>query len=243
MSNQMVFKRYEIKYMITHEQKECLKRLSAEFMRADEHGKNTICNIYFDTPDYRLIRESIEKPLYKEKLRLRSYGTATPTTEVFAEIKKKYKSVVYKRRIELPERNAMGYLCRGESIPDSQIKREIDYFLHFYGDIEPRVHISYRREALYSRTDSNFRITFDDTVLYRTEALSLCEAPYGTPILNEGDVLLEVKTAGGMPMWLVRWLNENGIYKRSFSKYGTAYAMMLRNKETDGQGKDSVIYA
>lgn len=143
MSYQSVFKRYEIKYLVTNEQKEMIMREMQKYMYADKYGKSTICNIYFDTPDFLLIRRSLEHPLYKEKLRLRSYGVAKHDSTTFIEIKKKYKRVVYKRRTEMSENESMRYLCNGEHIADSQILREVNYFLEHYKGIAPQVVISY----------------------------------------------------------------------------------------------------
>ena len=209
-----IFKRYELKFMLTTQQYIQLKEFMKKYMLGDEFGKSTICNLYFDTPDYLLIRHSIEKPVYKEKLRLRSYGTPKNDSTVFAELKKKYRSVVYKRRIGMSEQDAMKFLCERKPVKDTQITREIDYFLDFYNNPKPTVYLSYEREAFFSKTDSD---------LWRDYDLSLCKGVYGKPILKKNQVLLEVKTAAAIPMWLTMFLSENHIYKTSFSKYGTAY--------------------
>ena len=167
MKDQMIFKRYEIKYMISTEQLAIIKEAFREHMVADVHGKSTICSLYYDTPDFRLIRRSMEKPVYKEKLRVRSYGVAGPDTPVFVELKKKYKSVVYKRRISLPEKDATEYLSTGKSKTPSQITNEIDYTLKFYESIEPSMLLSYDREAYYGKDDHEFRVTYDSNVLWR----------------------------------------------------------------------------
>ena len=133
MAFQTVFKRYELKYILTPEQKDRILAAMSEHMELDKYGKTTIRNIYFDTENYRLIRRSIEKPAYKEKLRIRSYAKASPDSTVFVELKKKYQSVVYKRRLPLPESDAMAWVCREIPVPlDTQISREIDYFIDFY---------------------------------------------------------------------------------------------------------------
>jgi len=230
---QTVFKRYEIKYLITEEQCEKLKKLFTEYMTGDEYGNSTIRNIYFDTPSYLLIRNSVEKPVYKEKLRLRSYGVTTPDSTVFLEVKKKFKGVVYKRRLRLKEKEALDYILDGVKLPDSQIFREIDYFVSYYKELIPRVVISYEREAFYSKYDSTFRVTFDKNVLYRQDDLSLESGVYGKRILPEGKVLMEVKTAYAIPLWLTSFLSENKIYKTSFSKYGTAYADILSENKKE----------
>ena len=174
-----IFKRYELKFMLTTQQYIQLKELMKKYMQGDEFGKSTICNLYFDTPDYLLIRHSIEKPVYKEKLRLRSYGTPKTDSTVFAELKKKYKSVVYKRRIGMSEQAAMKFLCERKPVKDTQITREIDYFLDFYNNPKPMVYLSYEREAFFSKTDSDFRMTFDRNILWRDYDLSLCKGVYG----------------------------------------------------------------
>lgn len=228
MSDQMIFKRYEIKYMLTREQKKRLCHLMKDEMIADEHGQSTIQSLYFDTPDYLLIRRSLDKPFYKEKLRLRSYGVATTESDVFIELKKKYDSVVYKRRIGMTEAEAVNYLLYREKNTDSQIAREIDYCLDYYRELAPKVLLSYEREAFYHKADHNLRITFDETILWRDYDVDLKAGIYGNPILDDDQVLMEVKTAGAMPLWLVKFLSENHIYKTSFSKYGTAYTTMMQ---------------
>ncbi len=230
MALQTVFKRYEIKYMVTNEQKEIILSAISPYMRLDKYGRTTIRNIYFDTDNFRLIRRSIEKPVYKEKLRVRSYSLATPESKVFVELKKKYKSVVYKRRLVLPEGDVMAAFENGTPLPvHSQIGDEIQYFREYYGDLKPKVFLSYEREAFYSLDGSAFRVTFDDNIMYRTDNLTLCSLPQGVPLLEEGKVLMEIKTSGAMPLWLTHVLSENRIFKTSFSKYGTAYADMLAN--------------
>jgi hypothetical protein len=193
----------------------------------DQYGKSVIRNIYFDTPSYLLIRNSIDKPIYKEKIRLRSYAKADPDTPVFLELKKKFKGVVYKRRVRLKEKDAIRYIDGKSSLPDNQISREIDYFISFYKELSPKMVISYERDAFYSKTDETFRITFDRNVLYRCEDLSLSSDAYGKRILDEGYVLMEVKTAYALPLWFSTFLSENKIYKTSFSKYGTAYQTQI----------------
>lgn len=230
MSYQAIFRRYEIKFLISKAQAESLKTVMGEYMQADKYKNTVVCNLYFDTPDFLLIRRSIEKPVYKEKLRLRSYGKATPDKEVFPELKKKYKKVVYKRRLEMKEKDAMDCLTGKKALPDTQIGREISYCFTRYQNLAPRVFLSYEREAFYSKKHRDFRMTFDKNVLWRDYDLSLCSGIYGTPILEGDKILLEVKTSGAIPIWLTNWLSENKIYKTSFSKYGNAYMEMLRKK-------------
>ena len=228
MAYQTVFKRYELKYMLTLEQKKIILDAMEPYMALDRFGRTTIRNIYFDTDSYRLIRHSIEKPAYKEKLRIRSYHQANPNSTVFVELKKKYKQVVYKRRVSLSEKEAMEWMFRQRHCQmDTQISEEIDYFLDYYETLHPVVFLSYEREAYYAKDNSDFRVTFDDTILCRQEDISLESDVYGTPILPEGMVLMEIKCSGGIPLWMTQVLSKEHIYKTSFSKYGTAYQTMI----------------
>ncbi|MBE6733059.1 MAG: polyphosphate polymerase domain-containing protein [Ruminococcaceae bacterium] len=228
MAFQTVFKRYELKYMLTTEQKKRVLAAMEQYMKLDKYGRTTIRNLYFDTDTYLLIRRSIEKPTYKEKLRIRSYGKADADSTVFVELKKKFKHVVYKRRISLPEAEAVKWLS-GEKHTDkyTQISNEIDYFMGLYGTLHPTVFLSYEREAYYSNDGNDFRVTFDDNILCRQEGLSLQADTYGTPILPEGKVLMEIKCNGGIPLWMTEVLSKEKIYKTSFSKYGTAYRTLI----------------
>lgn len=230
MKDQMIFQRHEIKYMISTKQLAEIKETLKEYMNADVHGKNTLCSLYYDTPDFLLIRRSIEKPVYKEKLRIRSYGVATPDTTVFVELKKKYKSVVYKRRIGLPEKEAMEYLSFQTLPNQNQISKEINYALDYYKQLAPSMLLSYEREAFYAKDNHEFRVTFDTNVLWRDYDLSLTKGIYGTPILAPDQVLMEIKTGDSIPLWMVALLSRLKIYKTSFSKYGTAYQTVCRKK-------------
>lgn len=180
MAFQTVFKRYELKYMLTPLQKEKILEAMSLYMELDKYGQTTIRNIYFDTDNYRLIRRSIEKPAYKEKLRIRSYSQATADSTVFVELKKKYQKVVYKRRLPLREVDAMSWVCRENPCPvNTQISREIDYFIDFYGKIYPTVFLSYEREAYHDKSGGDFRVTFDDNILCRQSDVNLCSSVYG----------------------------------------------------------------
>lgn len=223
-----VFKRYELKYLLTTGQKEIILKAMRPYMSLDSYGITTIRNVYFDTDNYRLIRRSIEKPSYKEKIRIRSYATATDESDVFVELKKKFNSVVYKRRVPIKEAEAMKWLYTGKYPGNStQISDEIDYFINFYGKLRPTVFLSYEREAYYTNEESDFRITFDENILCRKTELSLKSLPGGTRILEEGKVMMEIKCSGGIPLWLTEVLSKEKIFKTSFSKYGTAYQTII----------------
>lgn len=228
MAYQNTFKRYEMKYLLTEEQTLRIKSLMQPYMALDQYGRTTIRNLYFDTDNYRLIRHSLERPVYKEKMRLRSYKQVTPDEPAFVELKKKYDSIVYKRRVSLPEQQAVAWLSgKTDASPKCQIGDEINYFCSYYGNLQPKVFLCYEREAFYSLNGSDFRVTFDDHILCRQEHLSLEDDVWGTPILPEGKILMEIKTSGGIPLWMTHFLTENHIYKTSYSKYGTAYEKLI----------------
>lgn len=227
---QNVFKRLEQKYIISEQQSKKIRQLIEDKMHTDRYGKSRICNLYFDTPDFLLVRRSIEKPIFKEKLRIRSYGIAKPDSTVFAEIKRKYKGVVYKRRIPLSEKDIEKYFCDISSEKEDQISNEINYFLTLYPSLRARFYITYEREAFYGNDDPDFRLTLDENLFWRTENLSLCSQETGERILPEDTVLMEIKSATAIPLWLTAFLSEEKIFKTSFSKYGEAYKAFLNKK-------------
>lgn len=229
-----IFRRYELKFILTPDQYSIIKSAMRDYMCGDKYGESNICNLYCDTPDFLLARRSNEKPFYKEKLRIRSYGVAKAGSDVFVEIKKKYDSVVYKRRIATDEKSAVRMLNANVRAA-SQIGREITYFIELYSGIRPQMFISYRREAFYGIDDGDFRITFDRSVLWRTDDLTLHSGIFGSPVLPGDKILMEIKTAASIPLWLVEILSANKIYKTSFSKYGTAYTLMLKIQKQGGQ--------
>lgn len=221
---QTVFKRYEKKYFMTKEQEALFLEKIKGRMELDKYGETTICNIYFDTVDYDLIRRSIEGPIYKEKLRLRSYNVPKgPQSKVFVEIKKKFDGVVYKRREELTLAEAEDYLYRGiHPEKDTQILREIDWFLKT-NDVFPAVYLAYDRRAFAGVEDPEFRLTLDRNIRCRRKQMNLADGAVGEPIIDENTVLMEIKIPGTMPKWMSEILGELKIYPTSFSKYGSYY--------------------
>ncbi len=218
------FKRYELKYKLSREQYELLLSELPSDMKLDEYGRHKISNIYFDTEDYRIIRHSLEKPKYKEKLRVRCYGKPSDDNTAFIELKKKFKGVVYKRRVYDKQKNVLAYLNNNsDTVENSQVLNEIDYFKHSYEGIKPKVYLAYEREAFFSTEDENFRMTFDFNIKTRDSDISFYERDDDKEVLSDDYVLLEVKTVMGLPTWFLEFINKNRIYKTSFSKYGTAY--------------------
>ena len=223
-----IFKRYETKYVLTREQYNSILPVISDKLIKEVYNTPFIQSLYYDTDDYLLIRRSIEKPVYKEKLRLRSYGLNDINKKSFFEIKKKYDGVVYKRRIKISEFNTKKFIEENYSL-DSQIGKEIEYMKCLYKGIKPKMLLIYERDAYLG--DDELRITFDTNVMYRTEDLSLASGLYGNKLIEEDLILMEVKTPTAIPLWLCKLLNENKIYKGSFSKYGEAYKKELKEKK------------
>lgn len=225
------FKRVEKKYRVDQREKDALLAEIGGQLIPDPHGRSTICSIYLDTPDFLLIRNSIDARTYKEKLRLRSYGTPDKNAKVFLEIKKKYKGVVYKRRISMRLNQAQDYLSLGIRPEESQIMEEIDYAMQFYRRPSPSMFIAYERDAYYVKGLPNLRLTFDSSLRYRTNDLNLENGSNGKSILGSDEYILEIKTDGAMPLWLSHALAKLNILPSSFSKYGTAYKELISKAE------------
>lgn len=218
-----VMQRVEWKYILSAEQTEFFRERLKGHMEPDAYGLTTIQSLYYDTPDRRLVRTSIEKPEFKEKIRLRAYGRATSETPVYLELKRKAFGIVYKRRVQATVPEVKRFFA-GEPVldEDGQIDREIIYFRDYYKKLEPACVILYDRTAYYE-PDGDLRLTIDRNPRYRTDALSFDLAPVGIALLAPGDTILEIKVQDTIPLWLVRILSEGNIKRGSISKYGEAY--------------------
>lgn len=225
-SYQAVFKRKEIKYLLTSAQLEAFRTAMEQHMEPDAFPHSSISNLYYDTPDFRMVRRSLEKPLYKEKLRLRSYATAEDNSQAFLEIKKKALGVVYKRRESLPYSQAVAYLDGGIPGGEGQIFRELDWILFAYGDLSPAMFVSYERDSFRGLEDPGLRLTLDRDILWRIRGLDLRLGAWGEPLLKEDETLMEIKISNAMPLWLSSALSDMGIFPLSYSKYGRAYQQM-----------------
>ena len=217
------FKRYEKKYLLSAGQYARLMEVLRPHIEPDEYFRSTVCSLYYDTEDCRLIRHSIEGPVYKEKLRLRSYGVPTAEDPVFVELKKKYKGIVYQRRVTTTAGQAAAWL-RGEAPPpeDGQVEREIDWFLKA-NPLRPRAYIACERTAWRAVDDPELRITFDEHIRWREHDLDLCAGSEGELLTEEGAVLMELKLPEAAPLWLAHMLSDARLFPTGFSKYGTAY--------------------
>jgi hypothetical protein len=225
------FLRVEKKYLLDELQYFTILDAIAPHMIEEKYGTSTILNIYYDTPDFRLIRASIEKPLYKEKLRLRGYGSVTDNSEVFIEIKKKLNGVVYKRRTSMVLRDAREFLNSNARKPGSeQVLCEAAWMLDSY-NLVPAAAINYERAAFVGKDDPDFRLTIDRNLIGRTDSPDLIYGNIGDKFLHDGRYLMEIKTAGGMPLRMCRLLSDLRIYPTSFSKYGEYYKEYILGKD------------
>lgn len=226
-----VFNRYEHKYMLDYETFLKVRAVMDEHMVLDSYNKDyepyTIANIYYDTVDDYLVRRSLSSPVYKEKLRLRSYGVPKRTEQVFLEIKKKLDGIVNKRRTSLLLYEAYDFLDSG-TLPEpkpymnTQVLKELTYFMRLY-DLEPKLYLAYDRIAYFETGNPDLRISFDMNIRSRRYDLRLEKGDYGEALLPEDRYLMEIKTSLAKPLWLTNMLTELNIRRRSFSKYGTEF--------------------
>ena len=231
-----VFNRHEQKYLLDEDTFQKVIEVMDEYMMPDKYNVNhkpyTISNIYFDTEDDYLIRTSLSKPNYKEKLRLRSYGVPSNDSQVFLEIKKKFNDIVNKRRTVLKLSEAYNFISSGKppelkEYMNTQVLKEIEYFLQVYR-LKPKVYLAYDRIAYFEKYNNDLRISFDKNIRTRRYDVALEDGDYGEALLPDGVYLMEVKTSKAMPLWLTDMLAKYNIKKRSFSKYGTEFTHQLQ---------------
>lgn len=222
------FRRYEKKYLLDEAQYLQLMEKLKDHVKQDKFFEANIRSIYYDTKKFELIRRSIEKPEYKEKLRVRSYNEPKPDDLVFVELKKKLDGIVYKRRTKAYAGEVLNdiYECR---FSDPQVGKEIRYALQYYDRLRPAVYIGCNRTSYVANEDKNLRITFDKDIRYRMKKLSLkaCEE-YDKPVTDK--IVMELKVRNAMPLWLTEILDEVKAYPRGFSKVGTAFLNELRGE-------------
>lgn len=232
-----VFNRFESKYLLDENTFAKLERKLSDYMEPDAYNKSrqtyTITNLYYDTADNYLIRTSLAKPKYKEKLRLRAYGIADQNSKVFVEIKKKFNGLTNKRRSALELAEAYDFLQSGE-LPEAtpymnmQVLQEIKYILEQH-ELRPALYLAYDRRAYFGTGEHDLRVSFDCNIRSRRKDLSLEAGDYGEPLLTGNTWLMEIKSACSIPLWLVHLLSEYKIYPTSFSKYGVEYMQTMEN--------------
>ena len=221
------FIRREKKYLLSAAQQVQLRTTLAAHTLPDVYNDTDIYTIYYDTPDYLLIRRSIEKPVYKEKLRVRTYGVPGEADPAFIEMKRKCGKTVYKRRIALPYHEVQAFLTSPGT--GSQIAREIGNMLQHYPGLCPSIAIVCHRISLSGREDPSLRITFDSDIRWKSARTDLMARAKGIPLLEDGQQIMELKCSGALPFWISRLLSDLSCFPVSFSKYGKAYEAMLHS--------------
>ena len=252
--DEKIFSRIEKKYLITKTQQDALLSQIRQHMQEDQYFQAEIYNIYFDTDNFDLTIQSIDHPIFKEKLRARSYGGYD---KVFLEIKTKIRGIAYRHDLldpdDLMPDNNIGYKRRvlitrqdfkeltcgsntaealaGKDVEkgsDLQIAREVDYLLKHF-NLKPQILLHYDRES-YSG-EGNLRITFDTNLSYRTKNLDFTNNPSDqTFFKSDKNIIMEIKAMGAMPLWLVRTLSAEHIYPEHFSKIGKIYELIRKER-------------
>jgi len=243
------FKRFEKKFILNESQYKSLLPILYKYMNADKYCKDgnnyNIYSIYYDTDDNQVIRHSINKPYYKEKLRLRSYKAPIDENgKVFLELKKKINGIVSKRRVVMKLGEVERFLKFSEKPISSdyvnkQVLKEIEYYLK-NNKVEPKVYISYSRKAFFAIDNKDFRVTFDSKLLTRRDNLTLEAGPFGTNLLEPNTYLMEVKILGAIPLWFTEILSKLKIYNTHFSKYGNEYMDYTFNKKFNSPRRKNV---
>ena len=228
---QQIFRRTEIKYILNERQVKSLLWLIEPYLEKDKYFKSTNCSIYFDSRNRYLAIHSLEKPLYKEKIRVRSYGVPKFNDIVFLEIKKKYKGIGYKRRMPIKLSDFYNYLETGKLNNNSEvIKAELDSCFERY-NLKPTMFLAYDRTSFYDKDDPMFRLTFDRNVRSRNDDLRLEKGDHGKQFFKNGEVVMEVKALNRFPFYFVHALSKLKIYPSSFSKYGRVTEKDIYRKE------------
>ncbi|WP_336775006.1 polyphosphate polymerase domain-containing protein [Paenibacillus sp. MMO-58] len=234
-----VFNRYESKYLMDSQSFHEIYNRLLNYMELDEYNKNnpfySISNLYFDTDQHSIIRNSLAKPKYREKLRLRAYGVPKPDAKVYLELKKKVFGLVNKRRTGLSLDEAYEFVRTGvepEPKPymNKQVIQEIKYFLGRY-ELQPKVYLAYDRIAMFCKNNRDLRITFDTNIRSRRYDLELEAGDHGELLMAKDQWLMEVKAEKTVPVWLAQLLSELGMFRTGFSKYGNEYRMNIRHEE------------
>ncbi|MDO4889673.1 MAG: polyphosphate polymerase domain-containing protein [Candidatus Saccharibacteria bacterium] len=221
---QEVFRRVETKYILTPAEFKALLALIVPYIEKDRYFKATNCSVYYDTDSRYLAIHSMEKPMYKEKVRVRSYNVPKSLDDpVFIEIKKKYAGIGNKRRITTTLGEFYHYEKTGKlETENPQIKAELDHCFKFYC-LRPALYVAYDRLSFCGKNDGHFRLTFDQNVRSREQDLKLEHGDKGENYFRNGEIVMEVKALNAYPIWFTRALSNLKIYPASFSKYGRIY--------------------
>lgn len=228
-----VFDRIEKKYLINKEQKKNLLKVIKDHMDQDGYFKSEVYNLYFDTDNYDLIIQSIDQPIFKEKLRARSYsGYDRVFLEIKTKIRKKRSNPGFKRRVMITKKDFEELITKKatlvelasrsiETEDDLQIAKEVDYLINTF-DLKPKILVMYHRESYQG--EDKLRITFDEKLRYRDKNLSLSKSKSDKIYFEDGrNIIMEIKAQGVLPLWLVKAMSANKTYPEQFSKVGKIF--------------------
>lgn len=235
-----VFDRIEKKYLITKDDKAQLLKTIKQHMKQDDYYQSEVYNLYFDTDNFDLIIQSIDQPIFKHKLRARSYKGYD---RVFLEIKTKIRgqdlNPGYKRRVMIThddfdqlvkgKKTIQELAAKTEETPaDRQIAKEVDHLItHF--DLKPKIMTMYNRESY--KGEDGLRITFDENLKYRDKNLNLKQPKRGKIYFKDKrNIIMEIKAHGVLPLWLVKILSANKLYPQQFSKVGKSYEKIRKER-------------
>ncbi|MBP3869709.1 MAG: polyphosphate polymerase domain-containing protein [Faecalicoccus sp.] len=217
------FERVEDKYELSESQYQLFLKAIQDHVHPDIYYKYTVHSIYFDNDHYQLAVNSLQKPEYKCKVRLRTYEQPNKDSKCFLELKKKYNDIVYKTRFYMDVNSAYRYLYENVIPEDSNnIMRELNYVFHYY-DLHNFCYVQYDRECYAANEDADVRITFDTNIRYRLDDISLSTKGSEIDLIPEDTHMLEIKCKDRYPLWLVEILSKMKLYKKSFSKCGSIY--------------------
>ena len=246
MTTERFFNRHEFKYVITEETAAGVLESIQPHMKRDRHTNEEahyrISSLYFDTRENLFLDEYLRGERFRQKLRLRVYNSPNLWDTCFFEIKKKFSKYVNKRRAKITIGEAYAWM-RGERTLDemietfpseAQILREIHFLMQLY-QVEPRVVISYDRQAYMGIFDQNLRVTFDRRLTKRTSLLEPHQQGEDVLYLPSAKVVLEVKTNKAIPLWLAGTISELECRKQTFSKYSNSYHAPAMNLAESGK--------
>lgn len=233
-----VFNRHEIKFKLDTKTYFQVLQIINRHMEPDPYNAGgkfyTIANLYYDTAKNDLIRQSLDKPRYKQKLRLRAYGVPKTGDVVYLEIKKKVAGLVNKRRTPITLDGAYAFTQTGiipaEAQINHQVAQEISYLLKTY-PLSPKLYLAYDRMAFFGKNAHDVRISFDVNIRTRKNRLALEAGSDGEPLLGDGIYLREVKAEKALPVWVCNMLSGLSLFPASFSKYGCWYQNMKREEK------------
>jgi SPX domain protein involved in polyphosphate accumulation len=227
----LLFDRLEIKYLVDRTTRTALTQDLLAFMRPDRHagpnGSYLVRSLYFDTPSYSAYHEKMSGAAIRHKIRVRAYGAdPSQTPHVRLEVKSRYLNYIHKITVDV-SRADYGQIERSlqeRTLPpdhllaDPKLSQEFFRLQRQY-NMEPKIIVQYRRQALERLEINRVRVNFDDE-LYATRNLNLLAPLQGArQLLKYGHAILEIKVDQVMPFWLHKLIGKYNLQNQALSKY------------------------